>query len=354
MKRFQRLRTALVLLIMAIMLISCMIPTAVLFFLKMFGFFEGYIHWTPIILATSMLGISVLVGTVLSFAVTKGFLKPIDELIEANKRIAQGDFSVRIEENAQQTGEIQELLHSFNRMAAELQSIELYRSDFINNFSHEFKTPIISVRGFAKQLKNSELSPEQREEYIDIIINESEKLCNMSGNVLQMSKLENQTMVADKITFSIDEQIRNVILLLERQWNVKDIQWELDLPEVSYNGNPDLIYQVWKNLLENAIKFVDKQGTIGVTIRPKTDKIFVEICDNGCGMSEETKKHIFEKFYQGDTSHAKEGNGLGLPIVKRILELCDGEISVSSDVGQGTVFSVCLSLNSSVNNMKKK
>ncbi len=342
MNRFQRLRTSLVLFIMAIMLVSCTIPTIVLLILKMLGFFEGYIHWAPIILACTMLGISVVVGSLLSFLVAKRFLKPLDELIEANKKIAQGDFSVRIEEDPDQIGEIHELLHSFNRMADELQSIEFYRSDFINNFSHEFKTPIISVRGFAKQLKNQDLSEEQKREYIDIIINESEKLCNMTANVLQMSKLDNQTMVCDKVLFSLDEQIRNVILLLERQWSKKNIQWQLEMPIAEYCGNQDLIALVWKNLLENAIKFVDSGGTIRVEISVSEAHATVKIADNGCGMSPETQAHIFEKFYQGDTSHAKEGNGLGLSIVRRILELCEGKITVASVLGEGTTFTVIL------------
>ena len=227
-------------------------------------------------------------------------------------------------------------------MVNELQGIELYRTDFINNFSHEFKTPIVSVRGFAKQLKNPDLSDEQRQEYLDIIIKESEKLCNMSGNVLQISKLENQNLVADRTVYSLDEQLRNAILLLERSWDEKQIAWELDLPSTEFYGNPDLISQIWKNLLENAIKFTPEKGTICVVLREENYQVTVQIADNGCGMDEQTKSHIFEKFYQGDTSHAKQGNGLGLAIVKRIVDLCEGTISVESAVNQGACFTACL------------
>jgi signal transduction histidine kinase len=270
----------------------------------------------------------------------KRFLKPIDGLIQATKQIGQGDFSVRIEEDPDRTGEMHELVHSFNLMANELESIELYRSDFINNFSHEFKTPIVSIRGFAKQLKNQDIPEEQKKEYLDIIIKESEKLCNMSGNVLQISKLENQTMVTDKTHFYLDEQIRNCILLLEHQWVEKEIDWDLQLPDTPYFGNADLLSQVWKNLLENAIKFVGTGGKIGVHIQPIAHGVAVQVFDNGCGMTAETLNHIFEKFYQGDVSHTKQGNGLGLAIVKRIVDLCDGSISVESQVGHGTLFTL--------------
>ncbi len=338
MNRFQSLRTAIVLLVMAIMSISCFISGAFLLVFKV----AGAIQWTPLFLTIAMLEVSLVVGTVLAFFVSKRFLKPVRELIEANKRVAQGDFSVRVREDDENTGEMQELLNSFNRMVNELQGIELYRTDFINNFSHEFKTPIVSVRGFAKQLKNPDLSDEQRQEYLDIIIKESEKLCNMSGNVLQISKLENQNLVADRTVFSLDEQLRNAILLLERSWDEKQIAWELDLPSTEFYGNPDLISQIWKNLLENAIKFTPEKGTICVVLREENHRVTVQIADNGCGMDEQTKSHIFEKFYQGDTSHAKQGNGLGLAIVKRIVDLCEGTISAESAVNQGACFTVCL------------
>ena len=342
MNRFRRLHTAIVLLILAIMSISCIVPGCVLVILKMLGFFEGYLHWTPIVLAGVMFLISLILGTVLAFFVTKRFLRPINHLIVANKRVADGDFTVRVEETSVQDGEVQELLHSFNLMVSELQSIELYRSDFINNFSHEFKTPIISVRGFARQLKNPNLSQQQRNEYLDIIIKESEKLCNMSTNVLQISRLENQSFISDITTVSLDEQIRNAILLLERHWQEKQIQWDLDLQEVNYACNADLLSQVWSNLLENAIKFVDTEGIIQIVLRENEQSVSVMIADNGCGIAEESLPRIFEKFYQGDPSHKHKGNGLGLSIVKRIVELCGGTVTVTSKIKKGTTFTVNL------------
>ncbi len=340
MNRFERLRTAIVLLILSIMTISCLVPVAVLIILKMLDFFEGYLHWTPIVIAGAMFGVSLVLGSVLAFFVMKRFLKPIDSLIAANKRVAEGDFTVRVEEAPNHAGEIYALIHSFNLMVSELESVELYRSDFINNFSHEFKTPIVSVRGFARQLKNPNLTEEQRQEYLEIIINESEKLCNMSGNVLEISKLEHQTMVVDKTIVSLDEQIRNCILLLERQWKNKDIQWELNLSPIEYCCNADLLSQVWKNLLENAIKYVEKGGIIRVDLTEEKEQVCVSVTDNGCGIPEEMLPRVFEKFYQCDLSHQKTGNGLGLSIVKRIVDLCNGCISVKSCVNQGTSFAV--------------
>ncbi len=340
MNRFQSLRSSIVLLVMGIMSISSFVSAALLFLFRVFG----YVQWMPLFLTIIMLEVSMLIGTALALFVAKRFLRPINGLIDANKKVAQGDFSVRVEEDPDRTGEMHELLHSFNMMVAELQGIELYRSDFINNFSHEFKTPIISIRGFAKQLKNPELSKELQNEYLDIIISESEKLCNMSTNVLQMSKLDSQTLVGGKTRFSLDEQIRNSILLLERQWSEKNVNWELKLPSVEFYGNADLLSQVWKNLIENAIKFIDVGGTVGITIECADEFLLVHIVDNGCGMSEDTLAHIFEKFYQGDTSHAQQGNGLGLSIVKRISELCGGTVSVTSTEGKGSHFIVKLPL----------
>ncbi len=342
MNRFQSLRTAVVLLVMGIMSLTSFILCAVLFIFNI----VGDLQWTPIILTLSMLLVSIVIGTGMAMVFAKRFLKPIDGLIQATKQIGQGDFSVRIEEDPDRTGEMHELVHSFNLMANELESIELYRTDFINNFSHEFKTPIVSIRGFAKQLKNRNLPEEQKKEYLDIIIKESEKLCNMSGNVLQMSKLENQTMVTDKTHFLLDEQIRNCILLLEQQWMEKDIEWDLHLPETGFYGNADLLSQVWKNLLENAIKFVEPGGKIGVHIRSFSESIAIQVFDNGCGMTKDTLDHMFEKFYQGDISHTKQGNGLGLSIVKRIVDLCDGNIIVESQVGIGTLFTLVFPVDS--------
>jgi signal transduction histidine kinase len=272
-------------------------------------------------------------------------LRPLRELIEATKTVAKGDFSVRLEPG-NQIGEIAELIESFNLMTEDLSGIEMFRSDFINTFSHEFKTPIVSIRGFAKQLRNENLTDEERREYTDIIILESERLTKLSANILLLSKLENQTILSDQKIFSLDEQLRNDILLLEKQWTNKDLEIEPELDEVEYYGNADVLSQLWVNLLSNAIKFTPKGGKIVVRLTQDSEYVKIMIRDNGMGMSPETLQHIFEKFYQGDRSHSVEGNGLGLALVKRIVELCNGNISIESEEGNGTTVYVALPVQS--------
>ena len=221
----------------------------------------------------------------------------------------------------------------------------MFRENFINSFSHEFKTPIVSIQGFAKQLKKENLSEEKKQEYIDIIISESKRLTNLSSNILMLSKLENQQIITDKTSFSLDEQIRNCILLLEKQWTAKDISFDIDMQEIQYTTNAEMLSQVWVNIIGNAIKFSPEGSSIRIKLFKESDVITAEITDRGIGMDQQTISHIFERFYQGDRAHASEGNGLGLPLVKRIVELCNGNIRVESQYGKGTNFIVTLPQN---------
>ena len=175
-------------------------------------------------------------------------------------------------------------------------------------------------------------------------MDESEHLANMSSNVLLLSKLESQEIVSDKESFSLDEQLRTCMLMMEEQWSEKNLTIDMDLDEIDYYQNKDLLYHVWMNLFSNAVKFTKENGTVTVLCHRANDAIFVSVSDNGMGMDDETKKHIFEKFYQGDTSHATAGNGLGLSLVKRIVEMMDGRISVDSTLGKGSTFTVSLPL----------
>ncbi len=285
--------------------------------------------------------VSSFIGTSLTAAASVKFLKPLNQLIRATKIVSTGDFNVRVEET-NGNSEIGVLLRNFNHMAEELGSIEMLRNDFINNFSHEFKTPIISIRGFAKQLQNDDLPPEKRKEYTDIIINESERLSNMSANVLLLTRFESQQFVTDQTEYELDEQIRSCVILLEKQWSKKNIDIDLDLAPVKIYNNPEMLSHLWINLLDNAIKYTGENGHIAVMCREGAGEIRFRISDDGSGMDDYTLKHIFDKFYQGDKSHATRGNGLGLSIVKRIVELCRGEIAVESKPGQGTAFTVKL------------
>ncbi len=271
-------------------------------------------------------------------------LRPMNDLVHAMHAVSQGDFSVRVDAE-DVPGDMGELACSFNDMAAELGSLELFRKDFINNFSHEFKTPIVSIRGFAKQLERDDLTDEQRREYLDIIVTESDRLANMASNVLLLSKLENQTIVTDKTDYRLDEQLRRCVLLLEKQWGEKDLDLDVELEEITWRGNEEMLNHVWVNLLNNAVKFSPRGGTLTVRLSRQGDQAVCTVRDAGPGMDEAARRRVFEKFYQGDTAHATEGNGLGLALVKRIVDLCEGSVEVDSAPGHGSAFTVRLPLN---------
>lgn len=213
-------------------------------------------------------------------------------------------------------------------MAQELENTELLRSDFINNFSHEFKTPIVSLRGFAKLLKNHDLTNKERDEYLDIIIHESWRLSQLASNVLNLSKIENLSILNDMGEFNLSEEIRLSVLLLEGKWQKKGLE-----------------NQVWINLMDNAIKFSHENGKIEMKLAKQKDCVKFILQDHGCGMSPEVKDHIFDRFYQGDVSHTTAGNGLGLTVVKKIVELHQGQLTVNTEEGTGTVFLVTLPVN---------
>jgi signal transduction histidine kinase len=241
--------------------------------------------------------------------------------------------------------ELGDLERTFNQMASDLDGIEMFRNDFINNFSHEFKTPIVSIRGFARRLQQENLTEEQKKEYIDIIVAESERLSTMAQNVLLLTKLENQNIVSEKTEFYLDEQIRRCILLLEKTWSEKDIELDLDFDEIKYVFNEEMLSHVWINLLSNAIKFTPDGGKIVCQLKREDEGVAFRIKDSGAGIPEDVKTRIFEKFYQGDSSHSTAGNGIGLNIVKRVVDLAHGKIEVNSEEGNGSEFVVILPKN---------
>ena len=198
------------------------------------------------------------------------------------------------------------------------------------------------MRGFARQLKKSDITEAQRQEYADIIINEADRLTNMASNILTLTRVENQQIVTDKTTFRLDEQLRTCILLLEKEWEARNISLDIDLDEVEYTSNEEMLSQVWLNILGNAIKFSKDGGEVRIYCAKHGSSVRVEIEDYGVGMSEETRQHAFERFYQGAGSRATAGNGLGLSIAKRIVELCGGEINITSELNRGTLFIITL------------
>lgn len=302
----------------------------------MFAFFSTPLHFMVLTLV---------VGVILTALFARMMITPIRKLVEATKQVAKGDFSVRVEKG-DADDEVAELVGSFNDMTQELGNNEIFKKDFINNFSHEFKTPIVSIRGFAKQLQRDDLSEEQRSEYVEIIARESERLANMASNVLLLTRLENQQIMPDLTEYSLDEQLRQAILLLEKQWSDKEMELDLDLNYLKIRANEEMLSHVWINVIGNAIKFSEKGGRLTVSCRLVRDRVQVVVADTGIGMDEETCERIFDKFYQGDVSnagvhsHASEGNGLGLALVKRIVELSHGTIKVKSRPGVGTTFTV--------------
>lgn len=284
--------------------------------------------------------LSTLVAIPISSVVSKRSAKPLQDMMKATESIAKGDYSVRVEESGE--GDICELLHSFNQMTAELGSTEMMRNDFINTFSHEFKTPIVSIRGFAKRLRNENLSPEKRKKYLEYIAEESERLSDLTSSVLLIARYENQKLVAEQTEYDLDEQIRNCILRMETLWSAKRITFEVDLPKLTYINNLEMMDHVWMNLISNAIKFSHDGGYIFISSIQTANNIAVTIRDEGIGISPSEIGHIFDKFYQADTAHSSVGNGLGLSLVYRIVQLSGGSISVKSEVGRGTEFTVTL------------
>lgn len=288
-----------------------------------------------------MLGIiSISIGTAFTFLFTYTFIKPIRTLEKAADKIAEGDYSVRVNLNGME--EIKQLGERFNHMAEELGSVEMLKNDFVNNFSHEFKTPIVSLRGFAKMLKNDDLTSEEKSEYLNIIIDESERLAELSSSILNLSRLEQQTILTDKTRFNVSEQIRLAIAMLDSRWHTKNIDFTFDNAEIFIEANKEMLEQVWINLIDNAIKFSDEKGKVEIRIEKNEAEVSVKIKNYGTYITPDKAPHIFDKFYQGDASRTVKGNGLGLSIVKEIMELHKGNVKLLESGENGTIFEVLL------------
>lgn len=284
---------------------------------------------------------SIITGTIIAKYAGRRPIAKIVKISEATKQIAKGNFDVRLDEDVPIV-EFQEMAHSFNIMIKELASTEMLRNDFIANVSHEFKTPLTAIEGYTMLLQKKGLSEEKRMEYTSRILHSAKRLSTLTGNILLLSKLENQEIGITKESYCLDEQLREVILLFQDQWTEKNLDLEVDLENIDYLGNKELLAQVWQNILGNAMKFAPPSGSVLVRLWMENHTVKVSIADNGDGMDEATKLRVFEKFYQGETSRASAGNGLGLTLAKRIVDLHGGEIDISSEVGKGTTFTVIL------------
>ncbi len=286
---------------------------------------------------------SLVLGTTVALFVGKLIIRPVQNISNAFDELSGGNFEVRVPEN-ERIDEIRELAQHFNSMTYDLSHIETLRTDFVANVSHEFKTPIASIEGYAALLQDSRLTPEKHRRYVEKILDNSRRLSSLCSSILMLSKLENQEMLLDKKEYRIDEQIRKSILMLESKWSAKNIELELDLPKQLYFGSEQLIGQIWINIIDNAIKHSPEDGVIEINMHTENDMLKISVIDHGDGMTEEVQKHIFEKFYQADTSRSSEGSGLGLALVKRILDLCGGSVAVKSAPEIGSCFSVSLPL----------
>lgn len=301
--------------------------------------------FTPL---ASLFLISAIIGTVISCFVGAKVLRPISKLSRATTEVAKGNFDVRVDESSN-IDEIREMSRNFNTMTRELNSIETLRSDFVVNVSHEFKTPIATIEGYATLLQDKSLTEEERNEYTNMILQSVRQLSSLSGNILNLSKLESQDVVLREDHYRLDEQVRQAILLQEKEWSSRNINMEVDLAYIDFVGDEALLMQVWMNLISNAIKFTPEGGTVKVNSLIAESNIgqrraIVEINDTGCGMSDNTLKHIFDKFYQGDTTRKSDGNGLGLSLTKKILDLTGSTIEATSKLGTGSTFIVSLPL----------
>lgn len=284
--------------------------------------------------------ISVVVGIIATLGLSIWLLTPIRRLKKSIAQIADGDFSTRITKKSS-IREIQEIYAGFNLMAEQLEATEILQTDFVSNVSHEFKTPINAIEGYSMLLQNDELSEEQRA-YVDKILFNTKRLSTLTGSILLLSKLENQKIQESATPFSLDEQIRETIVALEPLWSEKNVELDVDLESIEYFGNEKLLCHVWSNLISNAVKFGPEGGVVRIRLYRHKKELIFTVDDEGEGLSEEAYAHIFDKFYQADSSHKEEGNGLGLTLVKKILDITDGDIYAENLDGKGCRFTVIL------------
>lgn len=297
-------------------------------------------HFNPVNYTYVLIFVILIVNILFSLFANTKISKKINELEEATLEVSKGNFNVQVK--ATNNEFLDSYIENFNKMVRELRGMETLKSDFISNVSHEFKTPLSVIQAYSKALRKKNLSAEKRAHYEEVIDNNISKLTNLTTNILLLSKIENQSIVPNKEEYMLDEQIRQSILGLETEWKKKNITFDLDLKRTNYYGAQELMSQVWQNLINNAIKFSNENGKISISILENEESIEVTVADNGIGMTEEVMKNIFDKFYQGDSSHSTKGNGLGLALVKRILNITDGEISVKSEPNKGSTFVVKL------------
>ena len=326
-------------------LVGSLLSTALAMFIvwllnRRFGVWLGMPYTIRVLL------ISILSGAAIAVGLSKIFVSPMMKLGDAMRKVAGGDFSAHLDCSSR-IRDVREVYGSFNTMVKELGNTETLQTDFVSNVSHEFKTPINAIEGYASLLQDSQLTDEQKNAYIDKIIFNTRRLSDLVGNILLLSKVNNQTISLKATTFRLDEQVRQSILALESKWEKKEIEFDIDLDEIEYTGYENLLSHVWLNLIDNAVKFSPQNGQIRIRLKQLDGSVTFSIWDNGLPIPEADIDRIFNKFYQGDNSHASEGNGLGLALVRKIVAAAHGTINVTSSEDAGTEFVVALPNSSS-------
>jgi len=336
-KMSPRMRAYYSLIVVIIVLFSGAMVTGVLFLLDALNVSYQLSYITLI----SIFVVAAVAGGMMSFFVGRRILAPMVKLSKASKEVARGNFSIAVSDSSK-LEEVQTTFRNFNAMVRELNSISTLSNDFVANVSHEFKTPLTAIEGYAMLLQDPSLSAQEHGEYLDKILYNIHRLTTLVGNILMLSKIESKSLAEQYKKFRLDEQLRQAVVSLEPAWSEKNISFDVALDEVVFYGCESLLTHVWTNLLSNAIKFSPDGQQIHIRLLDQKECVVVSIQDHGCGMTPEVQRRIFEKFYQADSSHKAHGNGLGLSLVKRIVELSDGVIEVLSKPGEGSTFRVIL------------
>ena len=332
-----RMRTYYILIVAVIVLFSFGAIAGLLYLLEGLGVIPSLGIYTLI----SLLLVSGITVALMSYFIGRRVLTPLVKLSSASKEVARGNFDVTVSDSSKME-EVQSTFRNFNAMVRELKSISTLSSDFIANVSHEFKTPLSVIEGYAMLLQDDRLTAQEREDYLNKILVNTRRLNTLVGNILMLSKMETKPLPEQYTRFRLDEQLRQVVAQLEPQWSAKGISFRVRLDEVELLGWEQVLPYVWSNLISNAIKFSPSGSVIVLTLLEQRECAVVTVSDRGCGMEPDVQERIFEKFYQGDTSHKAEGNGLGLALVRQIVELSQGVVEVESQPGKGSTFRVIL------------
>lgn len=332
-----RMRTYYILIVAVIMLFSFGAIAGLLYLLEGLGVIPSLGIYTLI----SLLLVSGITVALMSYFIGRRVLTPLVKLSSASKEVARGNFDVTVSDSSKME-EVQSTFRNFNAMVRELKSISTLSSDFIANVSHEFKTPLSVIEGYAMLLQDDRLTAQEREDYLNKILVNTRRLNTLVGNILMLSKMETKPLPEQYTRFRLDEQLRQVVAQLEPQWSAKGISFRVRLDEAELLGWEQVLPYVWSNLISNAIKFSPSGSVIALTLLEQRECAVVTVSDRGCGMEPDVQERIFEKFYQGDTSHKAEGNGLGLALVRQIVERSQGVVEVESQPGKGSTFRVIL------------